>query len=458
MRKIKTTVYISSHDYARYLQQAIESVLRQTVNNWELLLINDGSTDNTRDLMELYRGDSRIKIFEVPNIGLPGVANFALKNSRGEYIMRLDADDVLDENILLVLSNYLEKFPDIALVFPDYFLIDDHDGIIRYESRQSIYHSNHLLDMPANGASTMIRKKVLESLGGYREDLGAQDGFDLWTKILHRHKCANVNIPLFYYRKHGNNLTENKVRILSARRTIKKDACTVKLDEYRPIIAVIPCRRYYDIYSNLWSKKLNGKTLLDMAMEACMHSSIFDKIVVTSDTKAVQKNMSKYKDSRLCFIERNRESTLFSRSIVYTLEHIIKILGIGWNGTSVLSYIQAPFTTTASLEESVNTLILNNSDSAFSVEEIEEYLYKRTPHGLTPINFQEKMRSDFDMVYASTPTSTATRNINLKTGSLMGAKISYFIVPKEEAFFIRAKRDYDIARILSRNLQHRTKE
>jgi len=105
-------------------------------------------------------------LFNTDGIGLPRVANMALKHAKGSYIIRLDADDVLDENILLVLSNYLDRYPDIAFVFPDYFLVDEQGGVIRYEGRQSVYTKNHLLDIPANGACTMIRKSVLNQLGG----------------------------------------------------------------------------------------------------------------------------------------------------------------------------------------------------------------------------------------------------------------------------------------------------
>ena len=450
MKKYKVTVYIASHNYGKYLQAAIESVLRQTMDGWELLLINDNSSDNTRDIMELYRTDPRVKIFNTAGIGLPGIANMALKHARGEYIIRLDADDVFDDNILLVLGNYLDRHPECALVFPDFYLVDDFGGVISHQFRRPLYQANHSLDAPANGACTMIRTKVLGQIGGYREDLGAQDGFDLWTKVTRNHKCVNINLPLFFYRRHGANLTEDTSRILSARRIIKQDACRIDLDQQRPIIAVIPCRKHYDIYPDFWSKKLNGKALLDIAIETCLASNVFDKIVVTSDNCAVCTNMRKFKDKRLYFVERSKSSTLNSRSITETLEHVLKSLNFGNKGISVLSYIQAPFTITESLEESLYTLLLNNADSAFAVEETQEVLYKRSPHGLIPITPLEGIKSDFDIVYAGAPTATASRNANLKTGSLTGARISHFVIPKAEAFFIRAKQDYEIAKILKK--------
>lgn len=450
-KNTKITVYITSHNYGKYLQDAVESILRQSAEGWELILINDGSSDNTSDIMSLYKNDPRVRFFSTKGIGLPAVANFVLKKSRGKYIMRLDADDVADENIVLVLGTYLDKHPDIALVFPDYYLTDELGGITAQERRQPIHYSNHLLDMPANGACTMIRKEALLALGGYREDLGAQDGFDIWTKIKRAYKCANINLPLFYYRRHGKNLTENHIRIINARREIKKDACAVNLKKFRPITAVIPCRTNYDIYPNLWSMKINGETLLDRAIKTSMASSILDRIVVTCDNPAVKKVIANHKDKRLEFVERSTDSTLNSRPISHTLEHIIRNHGNGWKGITALLYIQAPLTTTSIMEESIYTLVMNDSDSAFAVQEIATPLYKRTPHGLMPISQSGNIKSDFDSIYGETMTSVATRNINLKTGSLAGAKISYFVVPKEESFFINSKMDFEIARSLMKD-------
>ena len=129
MQKPTITVYIVSHNYGRYLEDAIESVLRQSVDNWELLIFDDNSTDNTKDVIQLYQGDSRIRTFFTPSIGLPAVCNRALTEARGEYVIRLDGDDVFDDNILLVLSNYLERDSACAMVFPDYFLMDEHGEI-----------------------------------------------------------------------------------------------------------------------------------------------------------------------------------------------------------------------------------------------------------------------------------------------------------------------------------------
>ena len=102
------SVYIISHNYARYLEDAIESVLRQTIDNWELLLIDDGSTDETPEIISLYRDHPKINTFKTDGIGLPAACNLALNSANGEYLIRLDGDDIFDENILLILSHYLD--------------------------------------------------------------------------------------------------------------------------------------------------------------------------------------------------------------------------------------------------------------------------------------------------------------------------------------------------------------
>jgi glycosyltransferase involved in cell wall biosynthesis len=277
----RITVYVPSRNYGRFLGDAIESVLRQTVDDWELIVINDGSVDETAEVMNLYRGHPKISLHQTESIGLAAVCNFALARARGRYVIRLDGDDVFDENILLVLGNVLDRDSSVALVFPDYYLVDNFGEIFAQERRQRLYSVTHSFDLPPNGACTLVRADVLRDVGGYREDVNAQDGFDLWTKVATRYKCSNVNLPLFYYRRHGSNLTGDSQRIINARRQIKKDAVKERLAALRPILAVVPCRRNFDFTPDLWKQEIAGKTLLDRDLDVFLTSDLFDHVVVT---------------------------------------------------------------------------------------------------------------------------------------------------------------------------------
>lgn len=446
----KVSIYIASRNYGRYLGEAIESVLRQTYREWELLIIDDGSTDNTAEVINLYKSDPRIKNYQTNGSGLTAVCNFALKHASGEYISRLDGDDYLDENFLLVMVNFLESNPSHALVFPDYYLIDEEGEIFSHERRKKISEQNHLMDLPANGACTLIRKSILEEIGGYREDLGAQDGFDLWSKVIKKYKCGNIGLPLFYYRRHGSNLTNDSGRIFAARRQIKRDAINELLPAHRPIIAVLPARQRYDFCEDLWSQNLSGKSLLELGIEKCLSSELFDYIIVACDNKKAESILKSYSDKRLHFYLRSPEDTIRTRSIVSVLENIAYKYDPERTGITVLTYLQAPFVQVSTLEEAIYTLIMNNTDSAIGVEEVKSHLLRRSPFGLQSINPPKQLRSDFDLVYAESNTTTAMKNKNFFSGSLTGPTISNFLVHHDECFFINSLMNLKIANLLAR--------
>jgi len=439
------TIYVPSRNYGRFLGEAIESVLRQTVDDWELIVVDDGSSDDTAAVMNLYRGHPAISLHRTESIGLPAVGNFALARARGRYLMRLDGDDVLDENILLVLGNVLDRHADVALVFPDYFLVDAFGQVFAQERRKRLYESNHMVDLPPNGACTLVRTAVLREVGGYREDLGAQDGLDLWTKVTARHKCANVNLPLFYYRRHGTNLTRDVSRIVSARRQIKKDAVKDQLAVLRPIIAVIPCRRNFDFVPDLWKQSLGERTLLERDIAVSLSSTLFDNVVVTCDNEEAAACVAQQGDPRLSFVLRDPRSTIRSSSVVPTLEQIARRLDPELTGVTVLRYIQTPFVTVDTLEEAVCTLAISDADSASAVEEIRNRVFRRSPHGLEPINARGELSSDFDLLYRDSQTCIATRNRNLATGSLTGGSIASFVVSAAESFFIDSEHTMRLA-------------
>lgn len=445
----KVTVYIPSKNYGRFLFDAIESVMRQTMENWELLLIDENSTDNTREIIQRYEGDERVRLFSTAGIGLHGVGNLALKEARGEYIIRLDGDDIFDENILLVLSNYLDIHPDIALVFPDFYLMDEFGDIFAHERRQKLYQANHLFDNPPNGACFLARKEVLLELGGYREDLDAQDGFYIWLKLIGAHKCDNVNLPLYYYRRHEDNLTNKSQRILAARREIKRESIASELDKFRPFTAIIPCRRNYDFCVDLWKRRFNGKLLVEHAIETCLTSTILDRIVLACDNPESEEILKNFRDPRLSFYLRDKRETIRSERVVTTLGKIASKVDPEGTGISAIAYVQAPFVTIGTIEEALFTLIMNEADSAVGVEEITRPLYKRSSFGLRAVNPPIGISSDFHTVYAEARSLLVTKNRNMKTGSLIGSRVVNFLVSAEESYLITSEQGFQIASILS---------
>ena len=237
----KVTVYIPTYNYGKYIEQAIQSVLNQTMEDWELIVINDGSTDNTSEILRRYENHPKISIIEQENRGLTVSNNIGLRLSDGKYLMRLDADDYLDENALLVLSNILDSKPEVGLVYPDYYVIDEDGGVIEIMRRKKIGEEVELLDLPAHGACTMFRKECLLQIKGYEESIECQDGYDVWLRFIQSFKPYNVNVPLFYYRQHPESLTTKRQKILETRKNIKRNFVRKYKGDYIPkVLAIIP--------------------------------------------------------------------------------------------------------------------------------------------------------------------------------------------------------------------------
>ncbi len=449
----KITVYVPCHNYGEFLGEAIESVLCQTYKNWEMIIIDDGSTDNTPDVIDLYKNAPNIRCFRTEKIGLPKVCNFAISEAQGEYIIRLDGDDVFDENILLVLTAQLDNDENLALVFPDFYFMDMQGNVFARERLHKLYHEDHLLEMPPNGACTLSRTTLLRDLGGYREDLGAQDGFDLWARIRESHKCGNVNLPLFYYRRHDSNLTGSNGHspiIQNARREIKKDASKVTLESKKPVTVILPARSHYDFAPDLWSLELGGRTLLSHNLSTCIESDIFDRIIVTCDNPGAEKELEKFDDPRLEFKLRTHETTYRSASLSSLLEKIITPYDPELNGITLIRYIQTPFLSREAMEEAVYTIGMMDADTAIAIERYsDQNLYSRGPFGLQSLKVRHTQYVEGGIIYRDTNSCLAVRNSNLPKGNIMGPRIASFEVSGPEGFFVDNEHKYRVAKLIA---------
>lgn len=262
----KVTVYITSLNYGRFLAEAVQSVLAQTLESWELLLVDDGSTDETGQIAAHYAGsDDRIRaIRHETSQGLRSCANEVLTQARGDYIIRLDGDDYFDENALLVLASYLDMHPNVALVYPNWTYIDEDGTFLGIEKRKKIGVEAKVLDLPPHGAGTMVRRRVLKLIGGYDVQFDSQDGHELWLKVVNRFDVANVSTPLFFYRQHAASLSRDEQRLRNAHQQIKRRLNDGLSGSVRPrVVGIVPAKNTYAALPNIVLKELAGKPLID---------------------------------------------------------------------------------------------------------------------------------------------------------------------------------------------------
>jgi glycosyltransferase involved in cell wall biosynthesis len=239
-----TSVVMSVYNGEKYLGQAINSILNQTYSNFEFIIINDGSTDRTKEILESYT-DSRIKIIHQKNMGLIGSLNRGLSLSKGKYIARQDADDAAFEHRFEEQIRFLENSPETVLVGSSCSQINEEGeeiGIVHYPTTDTEIRWKLLFKNPFWHPTIMIRADILRREGLQYDDRALYvEDYDLWSRTTQYGKCANIKMPLIQYRIHSKQITrqyreeqEARSRFVS-RQNIKRLGIEITDDEMKKL-------------------------------------------------------------------------------------------------------------------------------------------------------------------------------------------------------------------------------
>ena len=208
------SVIISCFNHQDFIRPCIESVVRQTYQNFELIVFDDGSSDNSPAILEELSRKHGFYFQVHENIGLSKTLNKALAMAKGKYVSPLGSDDILMLDKLEKQIAYLERYPDIALLGGNILCIDN-AGIIRTQQKITPFREvdfNTVMLNPKQGPAAptmMIRTEILREIGGYNPNNNLEDLY-LWLKITSSgHKIVILNDVLAYYRKHDYNTTKN---------------------------------------------------------------------------------------------------------------------------------------------------------------------------------------------------------------------------------------------------------
>lgn len=207
------SVNIPVYNCESYLTETIESILNQTFQDFELILCNDGSTDNSLAIAQSFAAkDSRIKVITRGNLGIVATRNELLANSSGKYIAVLDCDDVALPHRLALQVQYLDEHPEVVCVGGDSRLID-HKG--RYLTTLVHIKGNDAINASAlagNGVIThscaMIRAEVMRRIGGYDPKCNFAEDLDLWLRLGECGKLENIAEPVSNFRLHAKSASE----------------------------------------------------------------------------------------------------------------------------------------------------------------------------------------------------------------------------------------------------------
>lgn len=229
----KVSVIIPTYNCARYLDESIASVLAQSHTNFEIIVVDDGSTDNTGEVLGKYKSNVRIKTVYQQNMGVGEARNTGMRLSEGEYICFLDSDDVLEPESLSTRVGVLAAEGSVAMVFTDYSLRhDERESISQYLSQNRFleFFNNALAPSPQSctffndsftelfysfsphpiwTGTVMLRKSVIDSVGFFRGDIPIGEDTDYWLRIAERSQIAYLDKQTAVYNHYRSSITKD---------------------------------------------------------------------------------------------------------------------------------------------------------------------------------------------------------------------------------------------------------
>ena len=210
---MKLSVILPAYNSELVLEKAIDSVLSQTFKDFEFIIINDGSTDKTLNIIKSY-SDNRIILIDQENKGLAKTLNIGLNIAKGEYIARMDADDICIPNRFEKQIFYLDSKKDVGLLGTGVEVIDDKDKHISfhapYVGHRKLQKIMFEKGNPFKHPSVMFRKEIALQCGGYNELIGKYfEDYFLWNSMSYISKVDNLPEILLKYRIASGSIMDN---------------------------------------------------------------------------------------------------------------------------------------------------------------------------------------------------------------------------------------------------------
>jgi len=208
------SIIIPTYNAEKYVKRCLDSVFLQQYDDIEVIVINDGSTDKSKNILEEYHRD--IRIIHQKNMGPSAARNTGILNARGEYVAFLDADDMWVQGKIQKQLKVFRSKEGIGLVGCGYFIIDKDDVVIKQVEGASFKDINELLDrwkissIPCGSSSgVIVHRKCFDVVGMFDESLRGAEDRDMWLRIAKSFNIEILKEPLTCIRKHENNSCKN---------------------------------------------------------------------------------------------------------------------------------------------------------------------------------------------------------------------------------------------------------
>lgn len=202
---IDVSIIIRNYNNKNYIGRAIRSCLNQSFRANEIIVVDDGSTDDSKVVIESF-GDKVGKVYLKKNVGVAEAANIGIRNALGRFIILVDSDDYINNNTTLFMREILDKNPDIGFVYADHLKVDEEERVL---GRTNINTPDLLF---RHGAGIMFRKSYLENLGLYNTEFKNAEDHELLKRYIKNYDGYHLKLPLYRYRQLESSITHNDDR------------------------------------------------------------------------------------------------------------------------------------------------------------------------------------------------------------------------------------------------------
>jgi CMP-N-acetylneuraminic acid synthetase len=437
------SVYIPCHNYGRFLLGAVASVERQSHSDWELLVVDDGSSDETPALLDRLSRRGRVRVFRnEPPHGHRTVANQCFNEARAPFVLRLDADDELHPRALELLVQETIRNPSVGIVFPDYYYLDERGRVTGVECLPSVDGAYQATSVPPHGAGSLVSRELVQRFGGFDEALSRQDGHELWLRMLEAGAgVCHLPIPLFYYRQHPRSLSKQEDRLLEDRALIKHNLGSQR-EAVGPIVGILTvCNTNPDL-PEIPFAPFEDSNLLQRAIEETLLVDELDDFVVTTDCARVAAFVRERFPQVLAF-QRAPQLCHHDADMRDILSEAVERLALTSDTLLCVLSLHTPLRRARHVRDAIDNFKLYDVDSVVTVYEEQNLVYQLGAYGLDPINpgRQYLLRREREAVYVDNSAVRLFPAASLRNDRFLGTRIGHVLMSRAEAFKINTMAD-----------------
>lgn len=275
IRSPKISIILPVYNGDLFLKEAIHSILTQSLEDFELIVVNDGSTDTTLEIIKTFSTDPRIKFISRENRGLVASLNEGIELSSGSYIARQDADDISEPDRFKKQFELLQSNPSTVIVGSSIKTLDMKGSI---KNKHFVIQNNNalkaelLVRSPFAHGSVMIRKSALVKAGGYQQADWPAEDYGLWVRMASLGKFANLKETLYQYRENEQGISLSNIEIQNERAETSRLKAWTNPSNYLKLFKVIKTEHSNNIDARIFD---NFAYILKRARQENNYSIVF---------------------------------------------------------------------------------------------------------------------------------------------------------------------------------------